>query len=67
MLNGEAAYSLIRHIRKGKNQPRELNAVAEYNPPFAYATMCQAELFWNSNDSWDEITKRARMRARAER
>jgi hypothetical protein len=67
VLNGEAAYRLIQHIRKGKNQPREFNAVAEYNPPFAYATMCQAELFWNSDKEWEEIAKRARMRARPER
>ena len=67
VLNGEEAYRLIRHIRKGKNPPREFNAVAEYDPPFAYATMCQAELFWNSDDSWQNIAKRARMRARPER
>ena len=49
------------------NLPREFNAVAEYNPPFAFATEIQAELFWNSDDSWETIAKRARMRARPER
>ena len=67
ILNGKEAYRLIRHIRNGKNRPIEFNAVAEYNPPFAYATMCQAELFWNSNDSWESIMRRARMRSRPER
>ena len=66
-LNGRGAYDLIRHIRAGKNQPREFNAVAEYNPPFSFATACQAELFWNSEDSWENIARRARMRACAER
>lgn len=65
--NGKAAYELIRHIRAGRNQPRELNAVAEYNPPYGFATLCQAELFWNSSDTWEEISRRARQRARAER
>lgn len=66
-MNGKGAYDLIRHIRSGRCQPKEFNAVAEYNPPFAFATACQAELFWNSNDSWEEITRRARMRVCVER
>ncbi len=67
ILNGRSAHELVRHIRAGKRQPREFNAVAEYNPPYGFATHCQAELFWNSDDSWEEIAKRARMRARPER
>ena len=67
ILNGRLAYDLVRHVRAGANPPKELNAVAEYNPPFGFATHCQAELFWNSDDSWEEIAKRARMRARPER
>ena len=67
ILNGESAWALIRQIRADGNQPREFNAVAEYNPPFSFATHCQAELFWNSDDSWESISKRARMRARPER
>lgn len=61
-VNGRRAYELVRHVRAGAHPPKELNAVAEYNPPYAYSTLVQAELFWNSSDSWDEITKRARMR-----
>ena len=67
ILNGKRAHDLVRHIRAGKHQPREFNAVAEYNPPYSFATYCQAELFWNSDDEWEEIAKRARMRARPER
>ena len=67
ILNGRSAWEFIRQVRSGKNLPREFNAVAEYNPPFAFATQVQAELFWNSDDSWEEIAKRARMRARPER
>ena len=67
ILNGRLAYDFVRHIRAGKNAPKEFNAVAEYNPPYGFATHCQAELFWSSEDSWEEIAKRARMRARPER
>ena len=67
ILNGSLAHGFMRHIRAAGHPPKELNAVAEYNPPFGFATHCQAELFWNSDDSWDEIAKRARMRARPER
>ena len=67
ILNGKLAYDFVRHIRAGGHPPKELNAVAEYNPPFGFATHCQAELFWNSDDPWEEIAKRARMRARPER
>ena len=67
ILNGKAAYDFVRHIRAGGHSPKEFNAVAEYNPPYGFATQCQAELFWSSEDSWEEIAKRARMRARPER
>ena len=67
ILNGKFAHDFVRHIRVGKYPPKELNAVAEYNPPFGFATHCQAELFWNSDEEWEEIAKRARMRARPER
>lgn len=67
ILNGRLAYDFVRHIRAGLHPPKEFNAVAEYNPPYGFATHCQAELFWNSDDSWEEISKRARMRARPER
>jgi hypothetical protein len=66
ILNGSIVYDFVRHIRAGKNPPKELNAVAEYNPPFGYSTHCQAELFWSSKDSWEEIMKRARYRSRPE-
>ena len=67
ILNGKTVWEFIRRIRAGKNLPREFNAVAEYNPPLAFATLIQAELFWDSSDSWEEISRRARMRARPER
>ena len=67
VLNGANAHEFVRHVRAGRRPPKEFNAVAEYNPPYSFATHCQAELFWNSDDSWEEIAKRARMRARPER
>ena len=33
----------------------------------ACATFCEAELFWNSDDPWEKILMRARMRAMPER
>lgn len=65
--NGKWAYDFLRRIRSSKRPPKELNAVAEYNPPYSFATFCQAELFWSTKDSWDDISSRARARARVER
>ena len=67
ILNGKSVYDFVRRFRAGKHAPNELNAVAEYNPPYGFATHCQAELFWSTDDSWEDIAKRARMRARPER
>ncbi len=47
--------------------PNEFNAVVEQTPPYAFATQCQAELFWSSKDDWETIARRARARARPER
>ena len=66
ILNGRAAWEFARHVRSGAHPPAEFNAVAEYNPPYGFATHCQAELFWNSDDPWDEIAKRARRRTHPE-
>ena len=64
---GRSAWELIRHLRSGGKAPREFNAVVEQVSPYAFATQCQAELFWSSKDDWDEIARRARARARPER
>jgi len=66
LLNGRHAYDLVRHVRAGAHPPVEFNAVAEYNPPYAYSTLIQAELFWNSSDDWETISRRARRRVRSE-
>ncbi len=65
--NGKWAYDCVKHVRAGKHQPKEYSAVAEYNPPYSFATFCQSELFWSTKDSWDEIARRARARARSEK
>ncbi len=65
--HGPTAWELIRHLRAGDKAPNEFNAVVEQTPPYAFATQCQAELFWSSKDDWDTITRRARARARPER
>ena len=66
ILNGRAAWEHVRKLRAGGKGPLEFSAVAEYNPPYGFATHCQAELFWNSDDPWDEIAKRARRRTHPE-
>jgi hypothetical protein len=66
--HGRIAYDHIRHLRAGGKAPNEFNAVVEQvAPPYAFATQCQAELFWSSKDDWETIAHRARMRARPER
>lgn len=65
--NGRTAWEHIRHVRAGGHPPREFNAVAEYNPPYGFSTLVQAELFWNSRDDWEEIVRRARLRSQPER
>ena len=67
IINGRHVWEFVRRIRAGAHPPKEFNAVAEYNPPYAFATLVQAELFWNSSDPWEEISRRARLRGRAER
>ena len=67
IINGRRVWEFVRCIRAGAHPPKEFNAVAEYNPPYAFATLVQAELFWNSSDSWADISRRARLRGRAER
>ena len=56
----------VRHMRAGQKKPVEFNGVAEYTPPYGFTTQCQAELFWSTEDSWEEIMRRARARARPE-
>jgi hypothetical protein len=65
--HGPTAWELIRHLRAGDKAPNEFNAVVEQTPPYAFATQCQAELFWSSKDDWETIARRARARARPER
>ena len=65
--NGRSAWEFIRRLRANGNPPREFNAVVEQPSSYAFATQCQAELFWSSKDGWDDIARRARMRARPER
>ena len=66
VVNGRQAYDLVRHVRSGAHPPVEFNAVAEYNPPYAYSTLVQAELFWGASDSWEEVSRRARLRTNLE-
>ena len=53
-------------MRAGQKKPVEFNGVAEYTPPYGFTTQCQAELFWSTEDSWEEIMRRTRARARPE-
>lgn len=66
MQRGKVAYDFVRHMRAGQKKPVEFNGVAEYTPPYGFTTQCQAELFWSTEDAWEEIMRRARARARPE-
>lgn len=63
---GKTAYDFVRHVREATKPPVEFNAVAEYAAPYSFTTHCQAELFWSTADSWEEIVHRARRRAAPE-
>jgi len=67
IVNGAGALELAQYLRKSGRAPQEFNAVAEYNPPYSFSTLCSAEIFWNSSADWPTIERRARMRARPER
>jgi len=62
--NGVWAWEFLRHVRAGANPPREMNIVAEYNPPFSFSTVVQAELAWSSAEPWQVIRLRALSRCR---
>lgn len=62
--HGMKAYEHLRHVRAGSKQPKELNLVTEYNPPFRYSTVVQAEMFWNTSGTYEETVKHARLRCR---
>jgi hypothetical protein len=66
VVNGRAAWEHVRKLRANGKGPLEFSAVAEYNPPYSFATQCQCELFWSTRDDWDTILARVRMRMRAE-
>lgn len=63
--NGVWAWELMRHVRAGKRPPKELNLVTEYNPPFAFSTLAQAELAWSTAEDWETIRKRVMARVKA--
>jgi hypothetical protein len=68
VLAGRRAWEHIRRLRSQKNKPCEFNAVVEQATcAYAFATQCQAELFWSSKDDWETVAKRARLRALPER
>jgi hypothetical protein len=67
VVNGRSVWEHVRKLRARKGRkPFEFSAVAEYNPPYSFATICQAELFWNTQDSWETILKRVRLKMRPE-
>lgn len=65
--HGREAYDLLRHQRSGEKRAVEMNAVVEYNPPFCYPTQVQAEMFFSTQDSYEDVTRRARLRTDAAR
>ena len=63
-MHGKDAYGLLRHVRAGKRQPKELNLVTEYNPPFRFSTAVQAEMFWSTDGSYEDIVVRTQFRSK---
>ena len=67
VVNGKTAWEHVRALRSGDGaKPVEFSAVAEYNPPYSFATLCQTELFWSTKEPWEEVSRRVRMRMRPE-
>ena len=66
--DGHTATSLVLPLEKEGGAPvaGKRDAIV-VGMPSGFATHCQAELFWSSEDGWEEIANRARMRARPER
>ena len=62
---GPKVGGFLRKVRSGKHPPWECNTVAEYNPPLAFATLAQAELFWNAKNEWKESVRRILRRMHA--
>lgn len=60
---GRIAYEHLKKVRTSKKQPKELNVVTEYNPPFAFSTLIQTEMFWSTKESYETILDRALQRA----
>ena len=60
---GEEALRFVRSMRAAKVRPMEWNVVAGNNPPYAFSTWLLAEMFWNSDDGYEAISRRALLRA----
>lgn len=60
---GRIAYDHLKKVRSAKRPVKELNVVTEYNPPFAFSTLIQTEMFWSTKESYETILDRALQRA----
>jgi hypothetical protein len=60
---GRIAYDHLKAIRSAGRKVKELNVVTEYNPPFAFSTLLQTEMFWSTKESYETILDRALQRA----
>jgi hypothetical protein len=60
---GRIAYDHLKAIRSAGRKVKELNVVTEYNPPFAFSTLLQTEMFWSTKESYETFLDRALQRA----
>ena len=59
---GRIAYDHLKAIRSAGRKVKELNVVTEYNPPFAFSTLLQTEMFWSTKESYETILDRTLQR-----
>ena len=60
---GRIAYDHLKAIRSAGRKVKELNVVTEYNPPFAFSTLLQTEMFWSTKEPYETLLDRALRRA----
>lgn len=61
--DGERAHRLVRFLQAAPEATKELNVVAEYNPPFEFQTAVLAEFMWNADEDYAVIRDRVLKRS----
>ena len=59
LARGKIAYDQLRRLRAGAHPPKEMNVVVALFDPPSVSTRIIAELFWSTDDTWENVVKRA--------